>query len=1287
LRHGSFSVSIEKSSFQLKDFILGLNFHGQIPNGSYVMRGSIPLLESGPMKIEATSEIDASILSGFLPQMQAAGSLSVVANAIGPKTNPHFDFSVKSKDLDLQLPEKIRIQQATLELHAEGKRRSQATWRGTAVLTSSRWNLRGVQIMKPPPVRFELSNQLIRMKQIDARIPDLLNATAAGSINTGNGSIDFHMESSGDLADLSRFFPHTTANGHLEASLHIAGNLSSPRTDGRLSVRRAYFQTSIVPYGIENLQMEAVFRDNRLLIEHLSAGAAGGLIRAGGELEMKDGKLFPELWLNASGLGFEYLEDVRGSMNADLRLSMINGTPFLAGRLALAHCIVTRKITPNERANVSSLLARFGLSSSRFRLPFPLIAQIKSSDPLLIDNNLGRIEADVDLQVRANPGGPKILGVIDLRTSSQLFLQTRQFRIQQGKILFDGSEQIIPRLDMVLTSSIPDDRTKQVYQVRLPLRGTIDNLLDVPPTSSPPLLAEQIYFLLLTGRSEGQLTQSEARFMRQQLLAYYSAQKILPVPDMLPANQHLNSVEVSPELISSEKDPGKSLLNGRNYFYGVSLLYSLPVTQPDEQTWIASYRARKNIAIRLIDQTDGSYSSNIQQTFRFGGRPSSGYQASAHSPRRLPIQNVKSDKAGLPAMMEFNGYQPDSKSIEKYVQWWREGFNDNATVGIINEDILRELWTKDYHSARITVSENQRNNQRQYKFEIKPGPKFAKVTLHWNGIRQFDPVDLRRELIDLAGSEKQLQSKALHEFVWLQEAIAIAYAEKGFYDVVTEEGPVHFDPFTQTLTKGIFVSEGQRSLIAALRASENQELPDDLIAQLKQKPGEIYKPEEVARDELTIARFYESRGFRNVRVKGSVVRTNDALILNYELKTGDIARIANIDIIGTQFVNHQTVERVLPFKSGDVLVQDQIGQAQKRLADLGLFHDVRVQAIETGLPDRYNVEIRVQEAPRYEITYSAGYNTEKKAEGRFQFINRNVLSKGGSLSFVSKLNAEDTVARLLYDVPDLSGWRWQTLLGASYEELEQPLFRTLNKSLEAQRQLQLSDAFALMIGYRFDRVRVTEKDPTDLQYAGESPVNLSRLETTLLADSRNDSISPVKGWLLSVHAAVGPAFLGSGQPFVKNYSQFYRYQPLGKMVWASGLRLGFGSAFGEDLIATERFFSGGSFSLRGFEKDSLGPRDSSTQQPIGGEAVLVINEELRFPLPLHEWLGAAIFYDAGNVYNHVRDFIPLHLRHSAGLGLRFNTPLGVARFDWGFNLNRKDKEKRSLFHIAFGQAF
>ena len=134
-----------------------------------------------------------------------------------------------------------------------------------------------------------------------------------------------------------------------------------------------------------------------------------------------------------------------------------------------------------------------------------------------------------------------------------------------------------------------------------------------------------------------------------------------------------------------------------------------------------------------------------------------------------------------------------------------------------------------------------------------------------------------------------------------------------------------------------------------------------------------------------------------------------------------------------------------------------------------------------------------------------------------------------------------------------------------------------------------------------------------------------------------------------------------------------------------------GGAVIEDLPASERFFAGGDTTIRGFALDTVGAPDTITPRgfPTGGNAVLIMNGELR--VPVWKEFGAAVFVDGGNVFRRVTQFDIGELRGSVGFGVRYRSPIGPVRVDLGFKLDRREiggrLEPRTALHFSFGQAF
>ena len=161
--------------------------------------------------------------------------------------------------------------------------------------------------------------------------------------------------------------------------------------------------------------------------------------------------------------------------------------------------------------------------------------------------------------------------------------------------------------------------------------------------------------------------------------------------------------------------------------------------------------------------------------------------------------------------------------------------------------------------------------------------------------------------------------------------------------------------------------------------------------------------------------------------------------------------------------------------------------------------------------------------------------------------------------------------------------------------------------------------------------------------------------------------------------------LAADQSFVKGFAQASIARSFGShVVWAQGVRLGLAHVFDDNpLLATERFLAGGATSVRGFTTNAVGPLDV-LGEPAGGQAVFVFNQELR--VRHRNGLGAAVFYDLGNVFERVRD-VRLSARHSVGLGLRWASPIGLLRLDFAVPVGRQPGEARWQRVIALGQAF
>jgi outer membrane protein insertion porin family len=211
--------------------------------------------------------------------------------------------------------------------------------------------------------------------------------------------------------------------------------------------------------------------------------------------------------------------------------------------------------------------------------------------------------------------------------------------------------------------------------------------------------------------------------------------------------------------------------------------------------------------------------------------------------------------------------------------------------------------------------------------------------------------------------------------------------------------------------------------------------------------------------------------------------------------------------------------------------------------------------------------------------------------------------------------------------------------------------------------------------------------------------------TRYVRDTRDTPLDPHHGQYQTLNLSVTPEAFGSSSNFVRFFGQTTFYKPVKPwLTWANNFRLGLAAPFGQGgyVPLSERFFSGGLDSLRGFAINGAGPQrsvpvcsnpsDASTcsliSVPSGGLMLAIFNSEGRFPIPLKKDLGGVVFYDGGNVYANINahQFLS-NYSNSIGVGIRYKTRVGPIRLDLGRNLDPQPGLKATQYFVTLGQAF
>jgi outer membrane protein insertion porin family len=1294
--------------------------------------------------------------------LQVQGVVPVVAERSG-----NIRVNLQSFPLQtLASPDSNFSGTASFNLQAEGTGIKPENWNAQTELKLE--NIRvGDTAVQTESIRARLSQQRLTIDPFQIKAGESLDLSLSGEADLQNQNINADVKTELDLLFIRNFVPDFSGSGKLLVDLKATGPLKNPQMTGLITMDNGFVRVPDYPFVFEQIQLRAPFDKNRVVIEKLSARMGGGTIEGSGQFDLQN--FIPanaNVIFNAKDVRLNYPEDLHSQLAADLKVTSVDNDYLISGNVDIVRSTYTEDIDYRDRL-VNSLLSqkRALAPSSNLQSRIRLDVGVKTIEDFRMRNNLARIRALANLQLQGTTAEPRISGRVQIRDGSVLFFRSNEFTVERGNVDFYGTRKINPEFDFQLfalvdNSTPPDTGEFAVdqYEVEINVRGSLENLEDTTVQSFPPMDEQQIYSLLLTGGTSSTLSQAGSVLFQEELASYFAGQLFFGAPQQLGRALGLNRVEIQPDLVSAEEDPSARLVIGKDITSHLGVIYSVSLSDSEDQTWILNYRLLRNFSFRFVDQTDEGYSLGVRHSLRFGPGAASLRSRKLSKTRQIekiekvelqvgdvgvPYQDVFSkidelqgatydywavndqvmdlksflqDKGYLfpevnveetrptegkvnlkfqvsgrgQRSMVFNGYEPSKKRVKKYLQWWREGFSEQAVLEQIHDDLSKELWHEKYLRALVEIKPEIENGSGRYVFQITPNIRYLQITLHYSGARQYSEHDLHDELLELYGSRIALDVDAFHRFRIFKDYIIALYVQKGFLDATVKEGKTSYRD-DGSAEREVIINEGQVARIEDLEVSNSQTFPPDLLAKLKAGPKKTYSPKAVSEDLVTVADYYESRGYLNVDVDSEIIRHpgNPFLLLRYNLKTGTQVRIGNIRIVGNSSTRRSVIQKRLTFHEGDLLVRSKLYESQRNLYRTRNFQLVKIEPQEGEKPGLYDVTVDLTESRKYRATYGVRYNSETDVEGEVILQDSRLFGTSQNLSLFGRVNSLEQDFGLSYSIPPIykgliRGLDWDYLVSARYEREEHPSFLERKGIFSFQKQFRLFGPFVSLGEYRYERDRVTANENTG-PLTFDVTSTISELVGTFLADTRDDPLNAKRGYFVSLENGFAPSFLQGGELFKRFYYQFFYYQRLGRMIWASGFRTGFAFPDTGSLIISERFFAGGSSTVRGFKLETLGPKTPFKHEPIGGEGLIIINQELR--VPIYKWFGAAVFYDGGNVWVKADQIDFSDLRHTFGLGLRVETPFGVGRFDWGYNPDPREGEAQSVFHFGLGQAF
>jgi outer membrane protein insertion porin family len=528
---------------------------------------------------------------------------------------------------------------------------------------------------------------------------------------------------------------------------------------------------------------------------------------------------------------------------------------------------------------------------------------------------------------------------------------------------------------------------------------------------------------------------------------------------------------------------------------------------------------------------------------------------------------------------------------------------------------------------------------------------------------------------------------------------ALARAE-GFSDVRVGPAEVRFEDGGSQAHVVVPIVEGPRVTVSRV-AVEGQTLvaEPELLAVVAIRPGDPWNPARVEDGRRAIEELYGRRGYHGATADTAVTRRDAEVSILFRLVEGRPTRIAQVRLRGLVLTKEATVRRQLGFGPGDRFDPDRLLAAQRRLERSPALASVDVGPRRPAPAPFADVDVTVAEHRPWRLELGAGYDTAEGARGYVELAHDNLFGTARSASVrIKEAVGGQAVKRLdrfdvVYREPWVAGTDWQAeaeLFGERSENLGYDLARLgfaawIGDDLLNPREPRI---LRYQLRYRIEGVRTSNVSPDlEAQDIEAGTQRVASLTPVAVWDFRDDRFNPRRGSVHRLSLEVAHDVLGGDVEFVKGElatAWFFSWLP--PTVLALSGRLGLATPFGrtDSLPIEDRFFAGGSTSVRGFPENQLGPRDAAGN-PIGGNALVVLSAEWRFPL--WGWLGGAVFVDAGAVTPEIGDLNGSAFRAGAGAGLRLATPVGPIRLDAAYALRPISGETRFQVYLTVGYPF
>jgi outer membrane protein assembly factor BamA len=703
-----------------------------------------------------------------------------------------------------------------------------------------------------------------------------------------------------------------------------------------------------------------------------------------------------------------------------------------------------------------------------------------------------------------------------------------------------------------------------------------------------------------------------------------------------------------------------------------------------------------------------------------------------------PVIIVRTTGARFTLLPFMSGIQQ-----RKQIPIYSEGMVDRDLVNEGQQNLIDYFQKKGYFDVKVNTVFDHQPGKILLTYQIDKGRKHKVAKIIFRGNHEISEKDLlahipiKKAHIVTHGnySEKLLKTSVKN--------IQALYHDIGYEDVKVSPQVVDHEPKIDVTFN---ITEGLQTLVENVAITGNKDVPFEQLTGkggLRLRPGAPFSPGKLASDRNQISASYLDRGYLNSEVKAVASRHQDnshRVDVSYEITENQMVRIRQVLYMGQKHTRKSLLRKTAVLKPEAPLSQKQLLESETQLYDLEIFDWASIGPRKpiTDQTDEDTV-IKVHEAKRTEISYGFGFEVSHRGgnvpagsvavpglpnlnvgnrqiapsqatyaspRGSIEIIRHNMRGQAETASLSLLASRLDQRALATYADPHFRRSQWDGLTSFSFESTtENPLFaaKLADGAFQLERTVSKKSNTRVQFRYDFNHTSLSQLLVPQLVLPQDRNVRLSTVSAAIIRDTRDKPLDAHHGSYGTLNLGITPTAFGSSANFARLFGQYSYYKPFHGLVFANSIRLGLDKALLGSFVPTSQlFFAGGGTTLRGFPIDEAGPQRIVTfcnvltggsgcvnvTVPVGGRQLFILNSEMRFPLKIMSALSGVVFYDGGNVYRAINfnQFVNDYTS-TIGIGLRYSTPVGPIRVDFGHRLNTIPGIGENQYFITLGQAF